>query len=278
MTEPRPGAGLADAAAFLTRLAPARPVGPRSLARALPWFWLVGLGLGLLWTAAALAMAWLPAARGPASAGTDATVLRGLAAAWLWLLCAIVCTRGLHWDGVADLGDASGSAASGEAFRRILADSRLGAFGALRLLLVFSGQWLALSWHFTAIVVAAAAPDRHDALLPLAIVLLAPAWGRSCAVLLARPGRAAAPDSLGGLFCAGATPGLRAGYAAGVLSAVALLLLLGLPFWQGLALLALQMLLLYGLDRLAARGGGLSGDFFGAAIEEGQLCFLLATL
>ena len=37
-------------------------------------------------------------------------------------------------------------------------------------------------------------------------------------------------------------------------------------------------ILLRRVAALARREGGLSGDFFGAAIEEGTLCFLLLTL
>ena len=71
-------------------------------------------------------------------------------AAWLWMALEAWSTRGLHWDGLADLGDASGSGAQGERFWAILRDSRLGAFGALHLLLAFGGMWLTVCWHIKA--------------------------------------------------------------------------------------------------------------------------------
>lgn len=265
---PRPWAGLADAFAFLSRFAPAsRADGP---GRALAWFGPVGLVLGAVWTLAAVGAAHM-AATAPAAPGVWA---QGMLAGWVWLLLSVWTTCGLHWDGLADLGDAEGSGARGDSFRRILRDSRLGAFGALRLLLVFGGQWLAVSWHGALIFSggAAWAPAR---MLPLA---LAPAWGRGVAVLLAHAVPARDAASLGGMACAGATPRLSAGYALAGAAAAGLLVLLGLPLWRALLLLTVQGLLLRRVAALARREGGLSGDFFGAAIEEGTLCFLLLTL
>ena len=173
-------------------------------------------------------------------------------------------TRGLHWDGLADLGDACGSGASGARFREILRDSRLGAFGALSLLLIFSGQWLALAWHLAA----------GQWLMPV----LAPAWGRACAVWLAASAPPHNPDSLGGLACTGAGPTVRRVYRLGALLLVCLLAALGLSLWQGLVLIVAQYCLTRRLAAQAQSHGGLSGDFLGAAIELGQLWFLLATL
>ena len=67
-------------------------------------------------------------------------------------------------------------------------------------------------------------------------------------------------------------------YRAGGLAICGVLALLGLPPWRAALLLTVQVLLLRRLSALARREGGLSGDFFGAAIEEGTLCFLLFTL
>lgn len=250
-----------DALAFLSRLVPPRSFTRASLIACVPWFGAAGLALGGLFAlAAALALAFFYSL----SPGLAAQALGALAAAWIWLGLELWSTRGLHWDGLADLGDACGSGAQGVRFWEVLRDSRLGAFGALSLLLVFSGQWAALAWHLAA---------GHW----LALVL-APAWSRACAVWLAASAPAAEAASLGGLACAGASPALSRAYALAAGLAISSLLALGLSVWQGVALAAGQYWLTRRLACVARAHGGLSGDFLGAAIELGQLWFLLATV
>ena len=265
--------GLADALAFLSRFASFAPGGraPR-LEGALPWFGPVGLALGCFWTLAALALPLLAANGAEMAAPRWA---QAMLAGWLWVFLSAWTTLGLHWDGLADMGDAEGSGTSGERFREILCDSRLGAFGALRLILVLAGQWCAAAWHAGLVLDAPDAARAAALALPL---MLAPAWGRGAAVVLAHAGGASGASSLGARACDGARPGLRAAYCAGGLAICAVLVLLGLPLWRAALLLAAELLLLRRLGRLARREGGLSGDFFGAAIEEGTLCFLLFTL
>ncbi|MDE6735549.1 MAG: adenosylcobinamide-GDP ribazoletransferase [Desulfovibrio sp.] len=277
-------AGLADALAFLSRFAlpkraatadtPAPSPNALGLDRAFVWFGPAGLVLGCIWTFPALALpelfGWGVGTASPAPQWAQA-----LLAGWIWLFLSVWTTFGLHWDGTADLGDAEGSGATGERFRQILGDSRLGAFGALRLLLVFGGEWCAVSWH-AARVFAAGDPAPAAALaLPL---VLAPAWGRAAAVLLAHLGPPRKGPGLGALACAAARPGIRALYRIAGVAVCAGLVLLGLPLWRAGMLLLAQMFLLRRMAGLARREGGLSGDFFGAAIEEGTLCFLLFTL
>lgn len=258
------GGRFLDALAFLSRLAPPRSFTAQSLVDCVPWFAPAGLALGCLCTLAAwLALTILSTATGASHAMGTAWPAAALAA-WLWLALELWSTRGLHWDGLADLGDACGSGASGARFREILRDSRLGAFGALSLLLIFSGQWLALAWHLAA----------GQWLMPV----LAPAWGRACAVWLAASAPPHNPDSLGGLACAGAGPTVRRVYRLGALLLVCLLAASGLSPWQGLVLIVTQYWLTRRLAAQARLHGGLSGDFLGAAIELGQLWFLLATL
>lgn len=243
---------LHGALAFLSRLAPPR----QSFAPALllPWFAPAGLLLGALFALPA----WLLCRAG------HATALPALAA-WLWLVLEIWATRGLHWDGVADLGDATGSNATGEAFWTVLRDSRLGAFGALHLLLTFSGHMLALTLHMGA-----------DGWI---FVLLAPCWSRASVVWLGSMAPAREASSLGGLTCAGVTPRLaRAHVLLGILLALLPPALGMLPVWRALLLALGQYMLLASLARTARRHGGLSGDFFGACIQWSQLWFLLGTL
>ena len=112
----------------------------------MPFFAPVGLVLGALCTAAAFLCLWVFEAPDTGFAGR---CLVAALAAWAWILCEVWATRGLHWDGLSDLGDAVSSGASGERFWAVLRDSRLGAFGALHLLVAFSGLWLGLTWHLS---------------------------------------------------------------------------------------------------------------------------------
>ena len=265
-------AGLADAFAFLSRFAPFSAQGRApDLEAALPWFGPVGFALGLCWTLAALGLP-LILASGPEAAPLWA---QALLAGWLWLFLSVWTTLGLHWDGLADMGDAEGSGASGERFRRILRDSRLGAFGALRLFLVLAGQWAAAAWHAGLVFGATDAARAAALALPLVV---APAWSRGAAVVLAHAGAANAASSLGARAGDGARPRVLTAYGAAGLGICAVLVFLGLPLWRAALLVAAQAFLLRRLAALARREGGLSGDFFGAAIEEGTLCFLLFTL
>ncbi|MDR1777026.1 MAG: adenosylcobinamide-GDP ribazoletransferase [Desulfovibrio sp.] len=243
-----------DALAFLTRIGPARVREASSLARAAPFFAPVGLALGLLCAAAAgLALALAPAP--PRGGGLLPPALSAL----LWLGLEIWLTRGLHWDGLADLADAAGSPAP--RFWEILKDSRMGVFGALALLLAFCGQWLALVWHLAAAQWAA--------------LIAAPAWARACALWLATSAPARDARSLGGMVKAGATFRTVGFSVAAILAALAAA---GLPLSQLLVLSGGQYALTRALTGIAREKGGFSGDFLGAAIVIGQTWFLLALL
>lgn len=58
-------------------------------------------------------------------------------AALIFLLSDCLLTRGLHHDGLADFFDAMGSSKTGDEFRSILKDSRIGSFGVLALIFYF---------------------------------------------------------------------------------------------------------------------------------------------
>lgn len=260
----RAGGHFLDALAFLSRLVPPRACNAHTLAACVPWFAPAGLVLGCLYTLAAWLLLTLLSVTSGTALFSGAAWLSAALAAWLWLALELWSTRGLHWDGLADLGDACGSGATGARFREILRDSCLGAFGALSLLLIFSGQWLALAWHLAV---------GHWLLL-----VLAPAWGRACAVWLAASAPPHSPTSLGGLACAGINPTVRRLYRLAAFLLLCLLAAQGLSLWQCLLLSGAQYWLTRHLAATARRQGGLSGDFLGAAIELGQLCFLLTTL
>lgn len=247
-----------DALSFLSRL-PAPPGQTEArFTASLPAFAAAGLTLGLVW--ALIGLAALTFAR---TAGV-AHPLAELLAGWLWLLALLWTTRGLHWDGVADLADACGSGAVGERFWQILRDSRLGAFGGMALCAGFAGAVLLAAVHIG---------SGHWMAL-----VLAPAWARACSLLLAASAPAQGGGSLGRLVCGAMTPRLVRAQRAILIAVLLLLSLTRLPLVQVLLLAAGQYGLHGRLRRVALRRGGLSGDFLGACIEMSQLWFLLAVL
>ncbi|MHC4917795.1 MAG: adenosylcobinamide-GDP ribazoletransferase [Planctomycetota bacterium] len=103
-------------------------------ASALPWFPLVGALLGaLLW---ALPAGWAALFRAIAWPGGMALVMLAL-----WT----VLTGGLHLDGLADWADGFFGSRDREKTLAIMKDSRVGAFGAIALVVVLLAKWAALS-------------------------------------------------------------------------------------------------------------------------------------
>jgi adenosylcobinamide-GDP ribazoletransferase len=223
---------------FLTRLGRARITSSEAIARSMSMYPLVGVLIG-----AALALAALL----PLSSWVLAWGLAGLN---------IYLTRGLHWDGWADLWDAWGSGATDDRFWAIVKDSRIGAFGTMGLILGLGAQ--------------AALFERAVALHAWPALVFAPAFGRFCCLLLARLGRGLSRPGLGQNALSGATPAaLTLGGGCTLLAA------LGLPASHTALTLALAAAPLAALLGLARRQEGLNGDFLGTAIIAGELCALL---
>jgi adenosylcobinamide-GDP ribazoletransferase len=176
-------------------------------------------------------------------------------AAWVYVLVSVWLTRGLHHDGLADLADALGSGKTGDAFWKVVKDSRLGTFGCLALVLATGGQ---------ACLVEACL--RQNRLAPL---FFAPVFARCLPIFLAGLAPARAGTGLGAILAAAT---------GGRLPALAWIALPGF-FCLGaapllLSLLAACLILLF-LRRLAGREGGYNGDFCGALIICGE-CSVLA--
>lgn len=244
--------GFASALAFLSRIGQAAGADI-----AIPWHGAVGLFLGVLITAPpacfylVMANDWL------------APFLAG----WLWLVLEVWLTRGLHWDGAADLGDALGSGAKGKNFRAILKDSHMGAFGAMTLFLLMGGQALAAVAHFAASGPCAAAT-----------LVIAPAWARLGPAWLGYGGQAYGANSLGALICGHVSrPVWLWAWVQGLVF-LAAPCLLGMHPIQAVLIFLGQTGLNLWFARLAARHGGLSGDFFGCHLETGQLLYLLLSI
>lgn len=232
---------LSIAFAFLTRL-PVR-VGAAENAdvgRALAFFPVVGLALGM----ALAAGAWLAGALPP-----------GVAAVGLVALLA-AATGGLHLDGLADVFDGlGGSHGDRERVLAIMRDSRIGAHGALALLLVVLAKVFAAS----------VALQRGN----LWVVALFPAVARWAVVPLIVAFPYVREVGLGSTFKdRGSTVEL----------AWSTLFVLLMLLWAGIravvpAAVALATALGFGLW-MRRRLGGLTGDAYGAAIELAEVAFL----
>ncbi|MDY7000245.1 MAG: adenosylcobinamide-GDP ribazoletransferase [Thermodesulfobacteriota bacterium] len=227
---------------FLTRLTRARMAEDTEFSASWPYFPLVGLVLGGVLAA--------PFALG---------FLRGhtWVQAWLLLGGSLFLTRGLHWDGWADLWDGWGSGAKGERFWEVLKDSRIGAFGVMGLVMGLLGQMFLFR--------TALSLEAYKALV-FAFIL-----GRGSAVVLACRTRDLARPGLGRTFIQGATKTVVLVTFGQVLLAGAFLL----PLPALTLSLAVTVLGLAGLMFLARKKQGVNGDFLGAAIVWGELAGLL---
>lgn len=231
--------GLGQAVRFLTVLPfPGGPAPrPFTLGPSLKWFPLVGAGIGALTAAVARLSGrfWPP----------EVAALLGLAAA-------AAVTGGLHLDALADVADGMSVPRTPEATRRVMSDPRLGALGAIGLLLHLALKWALLSGLLST-----------GRLLP--VLAAAGALSRWSLVLTARhfpcaPGpegmgkHAAGPQSAGAAFPAAAVAVLAAWTALG--------------FALGSFSIGLTLLAVIGLNRFfVKRLGGITGDTLGAAAE-----------
>ncbi|GAB7021728.1 adenosylcobinamide-GDP ribazoletransferase [Salidesulfovibrio brasiliensis] len=227
---------------FLTRLAPPRVASDEEMRRTMPWTPAVGLALGIVIA--------LPFALGLLDG-------RPWVQAWLVVLASLWLTRGLHYDGIADVCDAFTAHFDPERFWTVIKDSRCGAFGVLALVLVVAGQIVLFADVLT-----------HHAAWVLVWPFVA---GRLNCVLFGILGKDYARPGLGSLFYAGATTNA---VAVNVLAAFAVGAML-LPIKGILLTYALLAVTLIPLHKLAKDVSGANGDFLGASIVLGELSALL---
>ncbi len=236
------------AVGFLTRLVPAMAASRHEMARACLYYPFAGVILGVILV--------LPFALRPPLVLFDGF---SLAQAFAYVLLSAFFTRALHFDGLADVLDAVGSGKTGPDFQTVLKDSRLGAFGALGIVLAVCGQ----------IALAAACLQQHL----LAPLFFAPVLGRCLPVLLAT---AVPPYPGGGLGTllqdAPRGPCLLCALAVSTLGGFACLGSSALPAC------ILSLFCLWFLARLARREGGYNGDFCGFLIIAGECAALGAPL
>jgi adenosylcobinamide-GDP ribazoletransferase len=218
-------------------------VEPTMLGRAVAWFPLIGLGVGLVVAAGE----WLSTALFP-------PLLDALLAVTLWKLL----TGGLHLDGLADCLD--GVVGHDPTDRlRIMRDSRIGAFGAVGLILFLLLEVAAVSELTTARAPTFAA---------------APALARAMPGLVAWIFPAATATGQGAMFRAGLT---RARVIVALALACAITLAaLGLAGLPAIGLAVTGSLV---VGWLATRKlGGVTGDVLGAVIEVAELLVLLTVV
>jgi adenosylcobinamide-GDP ribazoletransferase len=240
--------GLRLAASFLTRV----PVGAgratppadpdAALARAVPWFAVVGAAVGGFAALVYAAAHWLVAP---------------LPAAVLAVTAAVVVTGAFHEDGLADTADALWGGHDVERRLAILKDSRHGTFGVAALVL---GLGLRIS------LVATLAPAAAAGAL-----VAAGALGRGAAVALMATTPTARADGLGASYVRALR---RRGAGFGVLAALAL----GAAALAGWVVAAAAAALgaAWIVRRLAvAKLGGLVGDVLGAAEQVAELAVLV---
>ena len=260
------GGDFLAALSFLSVLAPPVEGSSNKFGRALVWFGAAGFLIGALSSAGAAIFCLVLRALSSAP-----EILIALFGGWTWICIEIFLTRGLHWDGIADLGDGLGSGARGDKFWIILKDSRLGTFGALALFLLVMGDAILASAHLLEALAA-------DALGQSFLLSLAPAWGRLAPIWMGARLKAWPHSGLGRMVCENISIGTRIGTA---LIAVAILVLAFASGTSAVGVVCLacaEAALILGLNRIASSRGGLSGDFFGAGIEVSQFLFIFFSL
>ncbi len=224
---------------FLTRIPlPQRWLGEVSLARAAPYFPLVGALLGL------------------AAAGIDAAVrphLAPTAAAAATVVFLVLITGALHEDGLADSADGFGGGATADRALAIMRDSRIGSYGAIA---------VALSLLLRIVLIAAL--PAPDALAYLVTAEMLSRWSVLPLAYFLPSARQGGPSAGQGARLAGSIspPAMAIGT---LIAAAVTLASLHAASWRPwmACLLATAASGLYFRRRIR----GVTGDCFGAAIQ-----------
>ena len=215
------------------------------LGRSMTFFPLVGLAIGALLAGADFLLAPL--------------LPRGVADLILIVLLSVV-TGGLHLDGLSDVCDGLAARGSRERFLDVMKDSRVGAVGAVALVLGLGLKYQAL--------VAVPLQYKREALLFFPLV------ARCAQVQMTVGAKRARSDGLGSLFVGGA--GLMQFILSYAFTLAAAYWLLGL---NGLCCALLLYLLTWGIKSWShKRLGGITGDVIGCASELNEISCLLILL
>jgi adenosylcobinamide-GDP ribazoletransferase len=234
--------GLVDAVNFLTRV----PLGARihteeRIARAVPWFPVVGAAVGLV--IAAIYAGFV-------------LVLPPLPAASIAVAFGAVLTGAFHEDGLADVADAFGGGNDREDRLRILKDPRLGTYGVLAIvmsMLIRVSSVASLPWRAALVAI----PAAHALSRGAAIV----------AMVAFRP----VEEGLGASYTRSLSGG-RAG--TGAVAAIGIAVAL-VRAWvaPGVLIAAVVVVVLGGLAR--RKIGGINGDVLGAIQQVTEVAMLV---
>ncbi len=187
----------------------------------------------------------------------------GVPLAALFSVLVLALMTGDSTDGLADTCDGVFSARSRDRMLEIMRDSRLGTHGGLALIFVVLAKILVLSELAL----------RGEPIL--ASLAAACAVSRGTAALLMYRHRYAREEGLGNVFI-GKIDGRQTCVTLGLAAIFAAVLL---PGMHGVAAMVVTMVAIFILGQLLKRTlGGQTGDTLGAAIELGELVFLLALL
>ncbi|MDE0305612.1 MAG: adenosylcobinamide-GDP ribazoletransferase [Albidovulum sp.] len=175
----------------------------------------------------------------------------------------VAATGALHEDGIADSADGLGGGGTADQRLKIMRDSRIGAFGAVAIVVLFLGRWSAiadLAGSHSVVYALAATCAVSRAVMAAAMHLVPPARNDGLAAAMGAPCRNAV------IFCIAL---------AGVISAACF-------GWNAIPLLAFSGAAAVPVCWLAFhRIGGQTGDILGAAqqcSEIAALIFLAAVL
>ncbi|TWT03494.1 adenosylcobinamide-GDP ribazoletransferase [Planomicrobium sp. CPCC 101079] len=212
--------------------------------------------LGLLFGGVTAATVWLL---------INSTELSPLFIAFVVAVIGIFLTGGLHMDGVADVGDAYFSYQNRNRRLEIMGDPRIGAFGAMAMMLLIFGK----------IVVLAEMIDQ----MPLIAIALVPVFSRIGLMVLFSKTTSAKETGLAAFFQQ-RTNGGQIALGAVVYLAIALILLSYWESWQlAFGLVAFLLVSLYVYRKWCLKNfGGVTGDLFGAYIEGTELLLWIAFL
>lgn len=183
-------------------------------------------------------------------------------AALFGVLALALLTGGFHLDGLADTCDGIFSARRRERMLEIMRDSRLGTHGGLALVFVLVAKILVIS------------ELQLRGVSIIAALAMTCAAGRGCSVLLMFGHRYAREEGLGNLFI-----GKVSGRDTLVTLTITALLAIAILGLKGIIALLVTLAAIFLLGQMLKRTlGGQTGDTLGAAIELGEVVFLLALL
>ncbi|WP_245577031.1 adenosylcobinamide-GDP ribazoletransferase [Maridesulfovibrio zosterae] len=228
---------------FMTRLGPVIDIEAKDLARTVKWMPLSGLVLGSVIVC-------------PFYLGLFAD--KFWIQAWLSVGASVYLTRGLHFDGIADIADGAGPYPDAVRFWEIIKDSRSGVFGILASVIVLLGQVVCFYYIFEAHAYAAA--------IWIFIV------GRMGCSAMCRIGRPFSRPGQGVLFMDGADwPSLAVAFISTILTGF-----LAVNIQTQITAYVLGGGSLLFLFRLAKKVNGANGDFLGGAVVLAEISGLLA--